>query len=57
MKHGANCNCMMCAVGKKLGMIRDKKHDHGGNNGNNGNKCEHCGHTHKADGRCDCGCK
>lgn len=59
MAHGMHCNCMMCTVGKKLGIIKEEKHDYQelNNNGVNRNVCKHCGHSHKSDGRCACGCK
>lgn len=62
MTHGTHCHCMMCKVGKKMGMIRDEKHDdhehdHNHDHDGHGSVCEHCGHTHKKDGHCDCGCK
>lgn len=46
MKHGQNCDCMMCGLGKKMGMIpKTKKNDE--------MTCEHCGRAHKADSACD----
>lgn len=46
MKHGSNCDCMMCSTGKKMGIIKkpqsndstqhshdhDHDHDHDNNN-------------------------
>lgn len=60
MAHGTHCHCMMCALGKKMGMIRDEQHDDHGEHGrdNQSHKvCEHCGHAHKENDHCDCGCK
>lgn len=61
MKHGTHCHCMVCTIGKKVGMIRGKEHSdhhkHNHNNHNHHDKCEHCGHEHKADSSCACECK
>lgn len=51
MSHGAHCDCMVCGVGKKLGMIEngekheekehhehEEHHDHGSDK----KTCEHC---------------
>lgn len=60
MAHGTHCHCMICTVGKKMGMIRDEQHDdHDEHNHDNHSHdvCEHCNHPHKKDGHCDCGCK
>lgn len=59
MKHGTYCDCMMCTVGKKLGMIKEDQRDHREhyNNGVSRNVCENCSHSHKKNGTCDCGCK
>lgn len=35
MKHGTNCDCAICSIGKKIGII--KKSD------NNTTNCESCG--------------
>lgn len=36
MKHGTQCDCIMCAVGKKMGMIASKKKtDYGHDQGEN----------------------
>ena len=67
MKHGATCHCVMCTVGKKMGMIKND-HNDGEHNGDQHddsrdhddhqeNACKNCGHAHGADGNCDCGCK
>lgn len=60
MAHGTHCHCMMCIVGKKMGMIRDEQHndrDGHDNDSHSHEACEHCGHAHKEDGHCDCRCK
>jgi len=60
MAHGTHCHCMMCMVGKKMGMIRkdEQHHDHNEHgHDSNHETCEHCGHTHNKDARHDCGCK
>lgn len=60
MAHGTPCHCMMCTVGKKMGIIHGEQHDdHDEHNYDNHshNVCGHCNHTHKEDGHCDCGCK
>ena len=63
MAHGTHCYCMICTVGKKIGMIHEEHHDdhnhdeHGHNHDWHHETCKHCGHIHKEDGHCDCGCK
>ncbi len=65
MAHGTHCHCMMCTIGKKIGMIHEEHHDdqhhasneHGHENDGSQEACNHCGHAHKEDARCDCGCK
>ena len=46
MKHGQNCDCMMCTLGKKMGMISNKKND-------DQVQCKQCGQSHTADMACD----
>ncbi len=56
--HGTHCHCMICTVGKKIGMIRDKQQsdsDHHDDHHHDVGK--HCDHSHKEDGHCDCGSK
>ena len=58
MGHGKHCNCLVCSMGKKVGMIHkcdDKSCEHPSHKNERG--CGQCGHEHKADGSCDCGCK
>ncbi len=61
MAHEVHCHCIMCTLGKKINMIRQKSEDsRNGNNAHNNKEsqiCKHCGHSHKEDGSCDCGCQ
>lgn len=62
MAHGTQCNCMMCTVGKKMGMIATAQHaghdhDNQAHHEDQPGTCGSCSHAHKSDGRCDCGCK
>lgn len=50
MKHGSQCHCMMCTVGKKIGMIRDEHHcenHHDHDKHEHGDKCESCNYDQK----------
>lgn len=58
MAHGTHCHCIMCTVGKKMGMIRgEQQDDHKEYDHNHHDVCKRCGHAHKEDDHCDCGCK
>lgn len=39
MPHGTNCHCMICTIGKKIGMIR---REHAQDQNNHDNTCDHC---------------
>lgn len=47
MGHGIKCHCMMCTMGKKIGMIKKEEES---------SICSGCGHAHGEDGKCECGC-
>ncbi len=55
MAHGASCHCMMCTVGKKMGMISDEQHHN--NDDRHQDVCKRCNHSHNKEGLCNCGCK
>ena len=45
MPHGTNCHCMICTIGKKIGMIRPASDQ---NHANHNNACgDHCDQTKK----------
>lgn len=44
MPHGTNCHCIICTMGKKIGMIR---HEHAQGKSNHDNNCDHCGPAEK----------
>lgn len=43
MKHGKSCNCLVCKVGKAMGMIKkeEKKSEHGDSCGSGNCSAEH----------------
>ena len=45
MAHGLECNCMVCNIGKKLGMIKAQE----------AQTCANCGGTTGEGGTCKCG--
>jgi len=56
MAHGSNCDCGLCILGKKMGIISSDSE--GPKNAGGQGTCPTCNHEHKKeDSGCDCGCK
>lgn len=53
MSHGENCDCMMCTIGKKMGMIKKDNHSHADHHDGH----DHSNHSHAEHHPDNCTCE